>query len=104
MDNLLMAVSPMFRQRFQQALYDRLQSVHGGPGSTVPLDAALLQQQQQQQNTQTTLASSPIQQPSSVLLQNPNPNPNEQQQQQQQLDLNHALSQDVLDDLHNWIH
>ncbi|KAI8880966.1 hypothetical protein K501DRAFT_223897 [Backusella circina FSU 941] len=27
MENLLMTISPMFRQRFQQALYDKLQSV-----------------------------------------------------------------------------
>jgi hypothetical protein len=27
MENLLMTISPMFRERFQQALYDKLQSV-----------------------------------------------------------------------------
>lgn len=56
MDNLLMAVSPMFRERFQQALYDKLESVHTA-------------------------------QPSNT-----------------HLDLSNAISQEVLDDLHNWIH
>lgn len=38
MENLLMTISPMFCQRFQEALYERLQSVH--------------EQQQQQQQRQ----------------------------------------------------
>ncbi|KAL1936254.1 hypothetical protein VTP01DRAFT_388 [Rhizomucor pusillus] len=40
MENLLMTISPMFCQRFQEALYERLQSVHEQ------------QQQQQQQQPQ----------------------------------------------------
>lgn len=55
MDNLLMTVSPMFRERFQQAMYEKLESVHTQHDTT-------------------------------------------------QLDLSHALSQEALDDLHNWIH
>ncbi|KAG2194908.1 uncharacterized protein EV154DRAFT_520062 [Mucor mucedo] len=57
MDNLLMAVSPLFRERFQQALYEKLESVH-----------------------------------------------HIQQDPSSQSDLSHALSQEALDDLHNWIH
>jgi transcription initiation factor TFIID subunit TAF12 len=40
MENLLMTISPMFRDRFQQELYNKLQSVQ--------------QQQQQQQQQQTS--------------------------------------------------
>jgi hypothetical protein len=43
MENLLMTISPMFRQRFQQALYDKLQSVQ---------DQQQQQHQQQQQQQQ----------------------------------------------------
>lgn len=124
MDNLLMAVSPMFRERFQQALYDKLESVHRH------------QQQQQQTSTTvpitsaTTAATSPsipslasgssiqqhqtshilLQQPS--LLQNTHLQHQPQQQQpslmtQQSMQDQSTLditTQEVLDDLHNWIH
>lgn len=52
MDSLLMAISQMFRERFQQVLYEKLESVHTQHDSS---------------------------------------------------DLSHVLSQEVLDDLHNWI-
>ncbi|KAK4513414.1 JmjC domain-containing protein [Mucor velutinosus] len=120
MDNLLMAVSPMFRERFQQALYDKLESVHRHQqqqSPTVPITSA----------TSTTspsipsLASGPsIQQhqTSHILLQQPSllqQNTHLQHQPQQQpshmtQQLMHDQStldittQEVLDDLHNWIH
>ncbi|KAL9539257.1 hypothetical protein MBANPS3_010372 [Mucor bainieri] len=125
MDNLLMAVSPMFRERFQQALYDKLESVHRH------------QQQQQQSSTTVPITSAPIatstsipslasgssiqqhhtshillQQPS--LLQNTHLQHQPQQQQQQTTHMTQQSMQDqsaldittqeVLDDLHNWIH
>lgn len=113
MDNLLMAISPLFRERFQQALYDKLESVH--------------RHQQQSSTVQTTattaaasipsLASgSSIQQhhTSHILLQQPSllHNTHQQQQQtshmtQQSIQEQSALditAQEVLDDLHNWIH
>lgn len=64
MDNLLMAVSPMFCQRFQRALYDKLESVHR---SNIP---------------------SSTQEPT----------------QQQLLDLDQTISQQVLEELQNWMH
>ncbi|GAA5799502.1 hypothetical protein EDC94DRAFT_624317 [Helicostylum pulchrum] len=64
MDNLLMAVSPMFCQIFQQALYDKLESVH-----------------------RTNIPSS-TQEPT----------------QQQLLDLDQTISQQVLEELQNWMH
>ncbi|KAG2230275.1 hypothetical protein BDF21DRAFT_447118 [Thamnidium elegans] len=60
MDNLLMAVSPIFCQRFQQALYDKLESVH-----------------------KTNIPSST---------------------QEPTLDLDQTISQQVLEELQNWMH
>lgn len=37
MENLLMTISPMFRARFQQALYDKLQSVQAQQQLDTPL-------------------------------------------------------------------
>lgn len=37
MENLLMTISPMFRARFQQALYDKLQSVQAQQQLDAPL-------------------------------------------------------------------
>ncbi len=47
MENLLMTISPMFRDRFQQALYDKLQSVQTQQqlSSTSQPSATLHQQQ-----------------------------------------------------------
>lgn len=110
MDNLLLAVSPMFRERFQIALYDKLESVHrhqqqqSSTRTARPLDLSQLIP------TTTSLAST--QQPhttsipTSIFLQQPSSSTHTQQEQQDsaQMDLNHTLTQDVLDDLHNWIH
>ncbi|CAO3655926.1 unnamed protein product [Mucor fragilis] len=119
MDNLLMAVSPMFRERFQQALYDKLESVHRHQqqqSSTVPITSA----------TTTTSPSIPslasgssIQQhqTSHILLQQPSLLQNTHLQHQPQQQQSHMTqqsmqdqttlditTQEVLDDLHNWIH
>ncbi|GAN04475.1 hypothetical protein MAM1_0064c03935 [Mucor ambiguus] len=121
MDNLLMAVSPMFRERFQQALYDKLESVHRHqqeqqPSTAVPITSAttptspsipslasgssiqqhqtshiLLQQPSLLQNTH--LQHQPQQQPSHMTQQ--------YMQDQSTLDI---TTQEALDDLHNWIH
>ncbi|KAI8645024.1 hypothetical protein BD408DRAFT_339508 [Parasitella parasitica] len=104
MDNLLMAISPMFRERFQQALYDKLESVH---------------RHQQQPSTMSTsmptttaetsippLASgSSFQQNSTphILLQQPSSLQNTQPpiQDHSALDI---TTQDLFDDIHNWLH
>lgn len=71
-----MAISPMFRERFQQALYDKLESVHRHQTtSSIDQNTLLQQQQQQQQPIETT------------------PDLVEQ-----------ALVQDVFNDIQNWIH
>lgn len=76
-----MAISPMFRERFQQALYDKLESVHRHQTTTTSIDqTSLLQQNQQQQQQQPQPSQS-------------TPDLVEQ-----------ALSQDVFNDLQNWIH
>lgn len=127
-----MAVSPMFRERFQIALYDKLESVHRHQqhqqqGSTprattittnsdhVPVDlshlipttttptAASLASTQQQQHTSSIPTSIFLQQPSSS-LQTQSQHQQNQPQDSTQMDLSHTLTQDVLDDLHNWIH
>ncbi|ORE11442.1 hypothetical protein BCV72DRAFT_301017 [Rhizopus microsporus var. microsporus] len=50
MENLLMTISPMFRERFQQALYDKLQSVQS---QQLEPSSGKQQQQQQQNDTMT---------------------------------------------------
>lgn len=126
-----MAVSPMFRERFQIALYDKLESVHqhqqhqqqgSTPGTStittnsdhVPVDlshlipttatpiaASLASTQQHQPQHTTSIPTSIFLQPSSSLQSQPQ---HHQPQDSTQMDLNHTLTQDVLDDLHNWIH
>lgn len=82
-----MAISPMFRERFQQALFDKLDSVH-----------------RHQTATATTTTITPINQTSS-LHQQPEQQQMQQTQQQPTSDLvEQALAQDVFTDLHNWIH
>lgn len=111
-----MAVSPMFRERFQRALYDKLESVHRHQqnNNNLPLDLSQLSlpnntstapissstsmhNNTSHLNTATTLNILPSQ---SILT------PQQQQQdssQQQSFDT--LLNQDaLLEDLHNWIH
>lgn len=120
MDNLLMAVSPMFRERFQQALYDKLESVHRHQQpSTVPITSATTTTSP---STSSLASGSSIQQhhTSHILLQQPSLLQNthfQHQPQQHQQHLSHMTqqsmqeqsalditTQEVLDDLHNWIH
>lgn len=117
MDNLLMAISPLFREKFQQALYDKLESVHRHqqqsstvqtPPTTAETSISSLASGSsiQQHHTSHIL----LQQPS--LLQNTHQQHHQQQQQtshmtQQSIQEQSALditAQEVLDDLHNWIH
>lgn len=135
MDNLLMAISPMFRERFQQALYDKLESVHRHqdpaplPPTTTSIDSStsMLNELSEMVSVSgsktlpisTSVASTsqlspsitdslqPQQQAFSILLQNSllqNQQHHYLDQQQQRLDLDQGLSQEVLDDLHNWIY
>jgi hypothetical protein len=126
MDNLLMTISPMFRERFQQALYDKLESVHRHQHDpTHQTDSSNVLSELSQLVSESTSKPSSIStsnaptlplstsimtdslQPQLLLQNQHQPTSNQPQHylsQQQQLDLDQALSQEVLDDLHNWIH
>ena len=82
MDNLLMAVSPKFCQRFQKALLDKLESVH--QNHQIAIDS--YENELSLQPHLTNIPSPSVQNSASL---------NEEQQLH--------LDQDMLNELHNWI-
>jgi hypothetical protein len=91
MENLLMTISPMFRDRFQQELYNKLQSVQA-------------QQQQQQHNTQSVddlISLHPSLQP----IFTSEPNNTSSQTNKSDTNLHTTTTNDLnsFDELNNWI-
>ncbi|CEP20101.1 hypothetical protein [Parasitella parasitica] len=104
MDNLLMTISPMFRERFQQALYDKLESVHrhqpqpstmSAPVSLTTVETSIPSLASDSSIQQNLTSHILLQQPS--LLSNTHP----PLQDHSALDI---TSQDLFDDIHNWLH